>query len=275
VIGADDRVSSVLARDEKLVDVFVEFSPAFKMLRNPLQRKTMAKLVTIAQAARIAGVDASMLLARLNDAIGETENGAQNQTSASATVQLNVAPEKQAPPGLLETPAERIVDLDVREDLREGREPLRRILETVKTVPKGSIFRLRATFEPVPLFTVLGRQGFANFSERFADDDWRVWFYRDEVLAQAAANPVHAEVSDLPDDGDMVILDVRGLEPPEPMMRTLEALAALPPGKTLLQINQRVPQFLLPKIRERGFTYEIREQSRDLVRIFIQHQQQP
>lgn len=69
----------------------------------------------------------------------------------------------------------------------------------------------------------------------------------------------------------MLVLDVRGLEPPEPMVQTLEALASMPRGKTLMQINVRVPQFLLPKLEEQGYAYEIREQSPDLVRLFIRH----
>src|SRR5690606_5823715 len=69
--------------------------------------------------------------------------------------------------------------------------------------------------------------------------------------------------------GDVVVLDVRDLEPPEPMVRTLEALEHLPAGATLVQINVRVPRFLLPRLEERGFTYEVREQAPDLVRVFI------
>jgi hypothetical protein len=57
------------------------------------------------------------------------------------------------------------------------------------------------------------------------------------------------------------------------MVRTLEALAAMPRGKTLVQINVRVPQYLLPKLTERGFVYDVREQGPDLVRMFIRHQE--
>ena len=53
------------------------------------------------------------------------------------------------------------------------------------------------------------------------------------------------------------------------VVRTLAALEELPPGGTLVQLNVRVPQFLLPRLEERGFTYEIREQAPDLVRVFI------
>lgn len=273
MITAGDRVGSVLAKDEGLLEIFLEASPAFEMLRDPLKRKTMARLVTIQQAARIAKIDVAVLLGKLNEAAGASESSASPTAAAPAASE---EPEQQgrAPDGLLETPAEKITDLDVRPDLRAGREPLRIILDAVKALPAGNIFRLRATFEPVPLFAVLGRQGFSYFSEELAADDWRVWFFRDAAGApkpSALTPPGAADEPAMEADAGMVVLDVRELEPPEPMMRTLEALAELPRGKTLLQINQRVPQFLLPKITERGFKYEIREQSADLVRIFISH----
>ena len=88
---------------------------------------------------------------------------------------------------------------------------------------------------------------------------------------QEAAPPVaSAPVARVADPAeDVVILDVRGMEPPEPMAHTLAALETLPAGKTLLQINERVPQFLLPRLSELGFEYTIREQEEGVVRVFI------
>ncbi|WP_255171545.1 DUF2249 domain-containing protein [Natrononativus amylolyticus] len=51
-------------------------------------------------------------------------------------------------------------------------------------------------------------------------------------------------------------LDVRSLGPPEPLQRTLERLVELPPETVLVQRNDRVPQFLYPKLDERGYRYE-------------------
>jgi len=271
VIGPDDRVATVLAHDARLLDVLVAASPTFEKLRNPLARKTMARLVTVAQAARIAGIDAGELVARLNAALGVSV-----PEGASAPAAPSPAPPQAAvPPELVAIPHDRIVDLDVRDDLRAGREPLRRILDTVRALPPDAVLRLRATFEPVPLYAVLAKQGLAHHTERLGDEDWRVWFHRglthmpaeprDRVPTPTAGDAAVAE------DDDVVVLDVRDLEPPEPMERTLEALATLAPGKTLVQLNVRVPQFLLPRLEERGFTYEIRQQSADLVRLFIRH----
>ncbi len=162
----------------------------------------------------------------------------------------------------------RIVDLDVREDLRAGREPFRRILDAARRLPDDHVLRLRAIFEPAPLYAVLGRLGFEHLAEQLGPEDWRVWFRRSGVAVAEGAAPPAAEDAD---DETAVVLDVRGLEPPEPMVRTLEALQHLPRGHTLVHINVRVPQLLLPKLTDRGFVYEIREQSADLVRVFIRH----
>ena len=183
----------------------------------------------------------------------------------------------ELPSQLAAMPEEMVVEVDVREDLRSGQEPFGRIMAARDSVSEGGALAVRAIFEPVPLYRVLGKQGFVHHTEQLGDEDWRVWFYRpaDEAVASPAPHEV-GEVRDTPDhpdgaehDDDVVVLDVRNLEPPEPMSRTLAALETLPKGSTLVHINQRVPHLLLPHLEERGFTYEIREQASDLVRVFI------
>jgi tRNA 2-thiouridine synthesizing protein A len=53
-----------------------------------------------------------------------------------------------------------------------------------------------------------------------------------------------------------MILDNRGLEPPQPMMRTLAALEKLKSGETLTIINDRRPMFLYEQLVELGYSYE-------------------
>ena len=55
-----------------------------------------------------------------------------------------------------------IVTLDVREDIRLGREPFGRIMQTVGRLRPAEKLRLLAPFEPVPLFRVLAHQGFTH-----------------------------------------------------------------------------------------------------------------
>ena len=57
-----------------------------------------------------------------------------------------------------------------------------------------------------------------------------------------------------------VELDNRGLEPPMPMVRTLEAYQELPTGGVLQIHNDRVPIYLFPHLAERGATWQVHEQ---------------
>lgn len=142
----------------------------------------------------------------------------------------------------------RRVDLDVRDDLRRGQEPLSKIMATVDALGPGEVLVLRASFEPVPLYRALGRRGFTHWTEELAPDDWRIWFYP-----------------------DLVVLDVRGLEPPEPMVRALQALDQLAPGQRLEMRHHRRPTLLYPQLEDMGFVHETDEPEAGLVRIVIRH----
>lgn len=148
------------------------------------------------------------------------------------------------PPGL---EAMRPVDLDVRDDIRAGREPFNRIVATVKALAPGEALVLRAPFEPVPLYAVLGARGLSHWTECLAADDWRVWFYSEGAPA----------------------LDVRGLPAPQPMVRVLECLERLAPGASLTVLHDRRPMFLYPQLDDRGFTHATDEPAPGVVRIVI------
>ena len=51
-------------------------------------------------------------------------------------------------------------------------------------------------------------------------------------------------------------LDVRGLEPPEPLERVLDALAVLPPGQRLCMIIDREPRPLYGILDNNRFQYQ-------------------
>lgn len=59
----------------------------------------------------------------------------------------------------------------------------------------------------------------------------------------------------VPDRPDYETLDVRELPPPKPLQETLEAVVDLD-ERVLIQINDRTPQHLFPKLEERGLEYE-------------------
>lgn len=50
-------------------------------------------------------------------------------------------------------------------------------------------------------------------------------------------------------------LDNRGLEPPEPMVRILEAITGLSPDDRLVVLMDREPLLLYPELERRGFAW--------------------
>ncbi len=66
-------------------------------------------------------------------------------------------------------------------------------------------------------------------------------------------------------------LDARGLEPPQPMVRILEALATLPEGATLRARTDRRPMHLYSLLAERGYRAETVEQSDGSFLTLIRH----
>jgi uncharacterized protein (DUF2249 family) len=168
----------------------------------------------------------------------------------------------------------RPVELDVREEIRRGEEPLARILAAVGTLGTADVLVLRAPFEPVPLYAVLGRRGYTHWTEQRAAGDWYVWFWRGPATAAEETEPVRAPVpaaagsAPAPESSD-VTLDVRGLAPPLPMVRVLEQLETLPPGGTLTVLHERRPMFLYPQLDARGFHHQTDEPAPGLVRLTI------
>ena len=74
------------------------------------------------------------------------------------------------------------------------------------------------------------------------------------VQASAAPSPAAQQGS-----GCGTTLDVRGLEPPEPMVRILTATEELPAGAILHAITDRRPMHLYPELDARKVRYESRE----------------
>ncbi len=144
--------------------------------------------------------------------------------------------------------------LDVRDELRNGGEPLPRIFQAVSRLAPGQALCLLVTFEPLPLYAVLGRKGFDHKAVRHGEGDWEVLFSPQVPQAKSAspAATISKESSTAGWPKPSTYLDNRGLEPPEPMIRILDALEHLGPGEVLEALNERDPVFLYPELQARG-----------------------
>lgn len=160
--------------------------------------------------------------------------------------------------------------LDVREQLRNGGEPFPQIMQAVGQLAPEQPLRLLATFEPLPLYAVLGKKGYGHSALHRADGDWEVLFTPGQAATQPAPQKAAAAATATNADwpAPTAHLDNRGLQPPEPMILILEALEHLAPGEVLAAINERDPVFLYPELEARGATIRT-EQKSDGVHLLI------
>ena len=160
-----------------------------------------------------------------------------------------------------------VVSLDVRADIERGREPFSKIMQTVARLKEGENLLLIAPFEPVPLFSVMARQGFSHEAKSTGTGDWEVLFSRSSQTAAASEKTVEPSSSSEHTPhcacgcNEVIEVDARGLEPPQPLVVILEALGNLPTGAELLARTDRRPMQLYAQLAERGFNGKTEEQS--------------
>lgn len=69
-IDLQTKIADLLKFYPDLEDTLLELSPAFAKLRNPILRRTVAKVTSIQQAAKIAGISPSVMVQTLRKAAG-------------------------------------------------------------------------------------------------------------------------------------------------------------------------------------------------------------
>ena len=89
-ILASERISDVLSRFPNLVDTLIDASPAFRNLRNPIMRHVQSRLVTVSQAAGIAGLNPADLTRKLNVAAGLTNVKSASRPSVSSPLWASI-----------------------------------------------------------------------------------------------------------------------------------------------------------------------------------------
>ena len=248
IITKDMKISKMLAEFPQTFDVLIKASPHFKKLENKILRKALAGRVTVAQAASIAGVDLYSVLFELNKSINNLIEPKQNLSEKMNNDNLV----KQKPEMLNNISVDKIHQLDVRPVIESGKDPFQDIMAAVKELKSDGILLIINSFEPIPLYSVLGKQGFEHWTE-IENNMFRIYFYKDEKIKQDV-NPSKQKLSSKEVEYKNVIeLDVRELLPPEPMIKILETLSQVDENTVLLVHHHREPMMLYPKLEERGY----------------------
>ncbi len=137
-ITPETTVAALLEAWPQLEDELIAAAPPFAKLRNPVLRRTLAKVATLRQAARVGGVPLADLIARLR------------QTAGLAPMAVAAEAGDSGRPAWLDT-AQVIERYDARADIEAGQHPVAIVLGKVKSLAAGQAYQLVTGFEPTPL----------------------------------------------------------------------------------------------------------------------------
>lgn len=179
LICPDTKVAALLDAYPELEAVLVELAPAFKNLRNPVLRRTVAKVATLDRAAKIAGLPAREVVDKLRAAVGQPVDGLEvgpvpgECSCTPAGCHTSTSVEHKSCDWLDEARIVETIDADAL--LAAGTSPLGKVLAAAKSLPADAILSVTVAFRPVPLIETLEQQGFQTFCRQHAGDSFELF----------------------------------------------------------------------------------------------------
>jgi hypothetical protein len=166
-ITPETKVGAFLENYPELEKFLMEMSPTFAKLRNPILRRTVAKIATLRQVAEIGGIPLAILINSLRSAAGSNEKIMNSEnTSVENSIPDWVDLSKVAK------------SLDARAMLASGEHPLGIVMKELAELRDGFLFELITRFVPAPLVDKAKEKGYLAFSKNDDLEIFKTYFIR-------------------------------------------------------------------------------------------------
>jgi hypothetical protein len=167
IIAPKTKVAELIDAYPQLEPVLIDYVPAFEKLRNPVLRKTVARITTLQQAATIGGVHVEDLINHLRREVG------QDLFAGAATATYTT----QQPGWFSETRV--VAELDAKGMLAEGEQPVNQVIADLDALGQGDIYKLVAPFMPAPLVDKASSLGISHWVTPKDDQEVVIYFCRE------------------------------------------------------------------------------------------------
>lgn len=154
-ITPDTKVGPLLASYPQLEEVLIEISPTYRALKNPVLRKTVARIATLRQVAKVGNVAIGTLVNQLRAAVGQPVAEVA-ETGATAVERPDWADDAQVKQRF-----------DARELIESGGHPLERVMRDLDQLGRSDVYLLITPFVPAPMIELVEQKGFVVFSRWF------------------------------------------------------------------------------------------------------------
>lgn len=166
IISPLTRISELLECYPELEEVLITISPLFSNLRNPVLRRTIARVATLQHAAVIGDVSVEDMVARLRKEVGQTDESIIDTSPVADSV---------AQPDWMKK-VKVSAEYDASIMINQGESPLSTILELAKDLKSGTALLLITPFTPAPIIDKLHQMGFLTWVSK-SDSACRTYIY--------------------------------------------------------------------------------------------------
>jgi len=174
-ITPETKIGALLDHYPELEEILIEMAPAFKKLRNPILRKTIAKVATLRQVAQIGNVSLGIIINKLRATVGKKEDFRIGEESGLPFENGDHFPQDGAPPNWFD-PLKIVKSLDARPIIESGQQPINQVMEELKELKTGEIYELITPFVPAPLIEMIEKKNFQVWSQQVEPEVVRTYF---------------------------------------------------------------------------------------------------
>lgn len=148
------KVGELLDNYPELESVLMEMSPAFEKLKNPLLRKTVARVASLQQVAVVGRLNVDEIVNRLRKEVGQI---AGNEDKTESNYLSDVSPEWFKKTKI-------IACFDASPIINSGGSPMSDILRAAHLLKHDEILELRTPFIPAPIIDILKEKGYEVYT---------------------------------------------------------------------------------------------------------------
>lgn len=157
-ITPNTLIGNLLTNYPELEDTLIEIAPVFAKLKNPILRRTIAKVTTLKQASVIGGVSVAEMINRLRKEVNQNEIKIESESKMNIEKPSWIKNEKIK------------FEYDATLDLENGIHPAGKVTKEILQLNDNEIYILITPFIPAPLIKIIEEKGFIVFTEKQSDN---------------------------------------------------------------------------------------------------------
>lgn len=155
IISPKTKVGELLDAYPELEEVLMEMSPAFHKLKNPILRKTVAKVATLQQISVVGGLPVESIINRLRSETGQDQTTETFNDGEQISDYPQWVDESQVVSVYNAIPV-----------INAGESPMTEILKRANELKQGEILEVQTPFIPAPIIDMLKSKKFLAASVR-------------------------------------------------------------------------------------------------------------